>query len=66
MCAQVPAVSDALPASLHDLGLDFLRSAHCQGRGSGEGGASEGDREDDGIEELHLLAELGGQQHAAP
>ncbi len=44
----------------------FSVCVDSQGSGSGEGGASEGDCENDGIEELHLLAELGHQQHVAP
>lgn len=62
---QVSEISDSLPASIYDFGVDLLSCVDSQGCGSGEGGSSEGDCEDDGIEEFHLLAELGHQQHIA-
>ena len=59
---QVPALTGALPAPLHDPGMGLLGGHVCQGHGAGEGGPAEGDGEDDGSEERHLLDELGNQQ----
>lgn len=62
---QVSAIFDALPASIYDVSLDLLGCVDSKGCCSREGGTSEGDCDDDGIEEFNLLAELGHQQHIA-
>lgn len=56
---QVPPQSGALVSSLHNASLDLLGGHDRERRRRRERGQTEGDAEDHGTEERHLLAELG-------
>lgn len=71
---QVPAlVPGALTSAAHHASLDLLGGHDGERRRRRERGPAEGDAEDDGAEERHLLAELGrvlrpvaGRERALP
>lgn len=57
--SQVPHDSCSLVAFVHDSCLDLLGGRNREGHRGRERGQAQGDGDDHGPEELHLLAELG-------